>query len=86
LISSGVLSVVAVGPSGPTLLTNNFSGGTLELSWPAGEGWRLEVQTNTIETGLDTNWFDVAGSEGTNALSFPVDLNQGTVFYRLTYP
>jgi hypothetical protein len=85
-ISSGVLTVVTTGPSVPAVLTNSVSGNMLNLSWPAGEGWRLQTQTNSLAVGLETNWFDVPGSGGTNTLSFPVDVNQSTVFYRLIHP
>jgi hypothetical protein len=57
------------------------------LSWPDDHiGWRLQVQTNDLSTGLGTNWFDVPGSTNLNSLLLPVDVNCGSVFYRLVYP
>ena len=82
---------LAVGPGcvnlSPTSLALSASGNQLTFSWLADHiGWRLQWQTNTLATGLSTNWFDVAGSVGTNVIALPVDSNAGGVFYRLTYP
>jgi hypothetical protein len=48
-------------------------------------GWRLQAQTNTLATGLGTNWFDVPGSDLTNSLTLPADASKGSVFYRMIY-
>ncbi len=57
------------------------------LSWPADHtGWRLQVQTNGLATGLSSNWFDVAGSSLGNSMVIPVDNPSGSVFYRLIHP
>ncbi len=62
-------------------------GSQITLSWPGDHtGWRLQVQTNTLTAGLGTNWFDVPGSTTTNSVSVPMDLMNGSVFYRLIYP
>lgn len=84
--ASGVLRVVVPGPGGPAVLTNRFSGNTLSLSWPAGENWRLQMQTNLLSIGLNTNWAEVPGSSGTNQMSIPINLNDPSVFFRLIYP
>jgi fibronectin type 3 domain-containing protein len=71
----------------PVDVSMSASSGALTLSWPADHlGWRLQVQTNILATGLSSNWFDVAGSSATNSVILPVDANQGSVFYRLVYP
>lgn len=75
-----VLSVTAA----PTTLTSVISGNMLNLSWP--EGWRLEGQTNSLTTGLSTNWGTVAGSAGVTSLAVPVLPGNPTVFYRLVFP
>ena len=60
---------------------------TLRLSWPSDHiGWRLQVQTNSVSRGLGTNWFDVAGSTVTNQMLIPINVTNGSVFYRMTYP
>lgn len=86
--TNGVLSVVSTGPAYPpaTLLTNSLSGSTLTLSWPINQGWRLEVQTNSLGAGLATNWFTWPDSASTNAVSIPINPANPTVFYRLVYP
>jgi hypothetical protein len=75
-----------VGPAGPGYLTNGYSAGTgvLSLSWPAGEGWRLQMQTNSLSDGLGTNWVYVTDGSvsSTNITGNPAN---GAVFYRLIY-
>ena len=85
--TNGVLTAVVapVGPSGPTTLTNSYSGGALNLSWPAGQGWRLQGQTNSGSTGLGTNWVYVTDGS-VSSTNITVDSTQPTVFYRLVYP
>ena len=46
--TNGVLAVVSAGPSGPAVLTNHVGDGVLSLSWPAGQGWRLQYQTDAL--------------------------------------
>jgi len=80
----GVLKVPSVSE---TNITFTSSGGALTLSWPADHtGWRLQVQTNSLDAGLGPNWFDVAESSLTNRVIIPTDPTQGSVFYRLIYP
>ena len=63
------------------------SSSALNLSCPGDHlGWRLQVQTNGLTVGLGTNWFDVIGSTTTNIMLLPMDMNNGSVFYRLIYP
>ena len=80
--------VISSGPSGPASITNNVSGSTLTLSWPSGQNWRLEGQTNNLSTGLSpTGWGTVSGagiSDGSATIT--IDPAQPTVFYRLVYP
>lgn len=85
--TSGVLSVVPAVATNPTNLLVNVTGGTLQLSWPSDHiGWRLQVQTNTLDTGLGTNWMDVLGTAATNEIKIPIDPNSGSIFYRMIYP
>jgi hypothetical protein len=83
--TNGLLTAVVTGPSGPASLTNNYSGGALSLSWPAGQGWRLQAQTNSLSTGLKTNWVYVTDGS-VSSTNIPVNSANPTVFYRLTYP
>jgi autotransporter-associated beta strand protein len=85
LAGPGYLLVHALGPSGPAHLTNNVSGSTLSLSWPAGQGWRLQAQTNALTTGLGINWSYVTDGS-VSSTNVTIDASNPTVFYRLVYP
>jgi hypothetical protein len=85
--TNGTLSVIASLALNPTNLTYSVSNDELMLSWPSEHtGWRLQMQTNTLATGLGVDWIDVPGSELTNSVTLPVDSNHGSAFFRLTYP
>ena len=83
-----VLNVTQVPVTGPVTITNSFRGGTLTLSWPVGQGWRLVSQTNSLSTGLNPNpsaWGTVPGyTDG--SYSAAIDPAKPTVFYRLVNP
>ncbi len=67
----------------PTNLSAQMGDGALTLSWPvAYTGWLLQTQICDPGTGLGGNWSDVAGSDGTNAWTIPVDPASGA-FFRL---
>jgi len=83
--TNGVLSVVTSGPSGPATITNSVSSGVLSLSWPAGQGWRLQMQTNSLATGLGTNWTYITDGS-LSSTNITIDPSKPTVFYRLTNP
>ena len=83
--STNTLVVVGVN-SAPTNLVTIVSGGQMTLTWPADHtGWTLQVQTNSLTTGLSTNWVDVAGSSATNQVIQTIDPANPAVFYRLKY-
>jgi fibronectin-binding autotransporter adhesin len=70
----------------PTNITYSVSGNTLSLSWPADHlGWKLQVQTNTLGTGLSGNWIDIPNSTAVTQTNLTVDPVNGAVFYRLIY-
>ena len=59
----------------------------LTLNWPADHtGWTLQAQTNNLSVGLGTNWANVSGSTLTNQVVIPINITNGSVFYRLIYP
>jgi hypothetical protein len=71
----------------PVPIVSSYSGGNLTLSWPTDHtGWRLEVQTNALSSGLGTNWSTWPGSAATNQVIIPVNIADPTVFFRLVYP
>ena len=76
-----VLNVSQVPVSGPAAITNSFSGNTLTLTWPPGQGWRLVSETN-----LNANaWVTVTGyTDG--SYSVTIDPAKPAVFYRLINP
>ncbi|MEI7535208.1 MAG: autotransporter-associated beta strand repeat-containing protein, partial [Verrucomicrobiae bacterium] len=87
LTGLGSLLVVSgtTGPTGPAHLTNSVSGGVLSLSWPSGQGWKLQMQTNSLSVGLGTNWVYVTDGS-TTSTNITINPAKPTVFYRLAYP
>ncbi len=70
----------------PTNLVFAATNHVLTLSWPADHtGWQLQSQTNNLSVGINTNWVNVAGSTATNQVVIPINLTNGSVFYRLIY-
>lgn len=88
LATNGTISIysaISVNTT-PTNLTFTAGGGNLTISWPSDHtGWTLQTQTNSRSVGLNTNWFDVAGSSATNSVTLPITPTDPTVFYRLFY-
>ena len=73
--------------SNPTNITFSVSGSTLSLSWPADHlGWILQSQTNNLNTGLSTNWFDIVGSGSVTQTNINIVPSNPTVFFRLRSP
>ena len=71
----------------PTNIVSSVSGNQLTLAWPSDHiGWKLETQTNALNTGLSGAWFNVAGSDATNQMTITIDPVNPTVFFRLVYP
>jgi hypothetical protein len=67
----------------------NFAAGAgqIQLSWPMDHtGWRVQMQSNSLNAGLGTNWVDVPNSSQTNQFSVPINTTNGSVFFRLVYP
>ena len=83
--TGALLVAVPTGPSGPSAITNRIVGNTLQLSWPAGQGWRLQMQTNSLSNGLGTNWVYV--TDGTvSSTNITVNPASPAIFLRLRYP
>jgi len=82
-------SPISVRPVFTAPLTFNcgISGNQLQLSWPADHaGWKLQVQTNPLNTGLGTNWVTMPNSNLTNQFSASIGATNGSVFFRLVSP
>jgi autotransporter-associated beta strand protein len=89
ITGGGYLLVPSPGPSGPGYITGSFTGNTLTMSWPAGQGWRLAIQTNHLAAGISSNpndWMTVPGSDGINQTNITIDPARPAEFYRLVYP
>jgi polygalacturonase len=70
-----------------TNLVVQVGDGQLKLSWPQDHlGWHLQIQTNSLNAGLETNWVNVPNSTTTNQIFIPINPNNGSVFLRLVYP
>jgi polygalacturonase len=80
--------IVAPLPSAvPVSMSVQVSSNQVQLSWPQDHlGWRLQSQTNSPGQGLSTNWVTVPNSTNVNAVSIPIEPNNGSVFLRLVYP
>jgi autotransporter-associated beta strand protein len=83
----GSLLIESAVATNPTNIVVSVSGGNLVLSWPADHiGWHLQAQTNSLSTGLGTNWVDVPSTSTVNSFTNSISPINGAVFYRLTYP
>jgi polygalacturonase len=71
----------------PTNLVMQVIAGDLKLSWPQSHlGWRLQIQTNDLSSGLGTNWTTVPNSTNGNSADILINSANGVVFLRLAYP
>ncbi|HTL72672.1 MAG TPA: autotransporter-associated beta strand repeat-containing protein [bacterium] len=87
LAVDGTIAVVTGVATNPTNITATVSSGTLTLTWPADHtGWTLQAQTNSLSTGLGTNWIAVSGSSATNQVVIPINTANESVFFRLVSP
>ncbi len=85
-VSSTATLAVVPASTNATMLSAMLAGGVLQISWPSDHiGWRLEMQTNSIHTGLGTNWVGVPASQDTNRI-FVTTATPGSTFFRLVYP
>ena len=81
---TNVIANFAPSTSAPVLLTNAIvSGNQLVLSWPAGQGWILQIQTNGLAGGLSTNWATVNLPAWAPPYTNPLNPGNPSVFYRL---
>jgi len=82
--TAGILAVSGGAPAATNLTFTPISGSQVVLNWPAGQGWKLQAQTNTLNLGLRTNWVEITGATPpyTNTVS---PANPAT-FFRLVYP
>jgi autotransporter-associated beta strand protein len=85
--TNGTLSIFNTVNITPTNLVFTITSSMLILNWPADHlGWHLQWQTNSLTTGLCTNWITVLGSDTITSTNITLDPLKVTVFYRLIYP
>lgn len=71
----------------PTNITVQVVGNQLQLSWPADHtGWKVQIQTNSLASGIGTNWTTLPATAGTNQYTVPIYATNPSVFVRLVYP
>jgi hypothetical protein len=83
-LDSGILAVSG-GASLSAKIAYSISGSTLTLTWPTGQGWTLQSQTNNLSTGLNPNsaaWGTATSPDGSATMT--IDPTQPTVFFRLS--
>jgi len=86
LAGPGSLQLLPQIPTDPTILNYSVGSGILTLSWPLNYlGWSLQVQTNSLTVGINTNWFTLPGSEMVTSTNYGMNGTNGAVFYRLIY-
>jgi autotransporter-associated beta strand protein len=79
-----VTGISSVNPN-PTDISVSSNGSNLTLSWPSDHlGWYLQVQTNSLSTGLGSNWVDVPGSSSETSAAISINPANPAVFYRLS--
>jgi len=84
--STNVFFTLSIINGSPTNIVFAVTNSLLYLSWPQDHiGWQLQTQTNKVSVGLGTNWANYNPSTGTNLVAIPINLTNGTVFYRLIY-
>lgn len=87
ITGAGSLLVVPSVNTTPTNITASVSGNSLTLAWPADHtGWKLQAQTNSLNSGLGTNWVTISGTENSNSFNVTLNLTSASVFYRMVYP
>jgi hypothetical protein len=70
----------------PPRFSFGVSDGQIQLNWPQDHtGWQLQIQTNSLGSGLGTNWVTLPGSAATNQMTFLIDPTEGGAFFRLVY-
>jgi hypothetical protein len=71
----------------PPRINAMVNGDYFDVSWPASYvGWQLQAQTNTVASGLGTNWANLSQSIGTNYVRLLRDPVNYSAFYRLVAP
>jgi hypothetical protein len=85
LNTAGILAVSgSSAPAATNIAFTKISGTQVVLNWPAGQGWKLQTQTNSLAKGLSTNWVEVVGA--TPPYTNTISPTKPVEFFRLVYP
>jgi autotransporter-associated beta strand protein len=85
--SISVLSVIASVNTNSFAINASVSGNNLNLSWPPDRlGWKVQMQTNSLSTGLNGSWVTVSATASVTNYTVPINPANPTVFIRMTYP
>ena len=86
LVSGGVNPIA----SNPTNMVFGLTNNVLTIQWPADHtGWLLQVQTNSLNAGLNpltNSWFTIPGTSSVDTTNITVNPTNPTVFFRLVSP
>jgi hypothetical protein len=80
-----VVPPVTVNPL-PGTIQFSVSGNMLNLAWPTNAGWLLQAQTNSLLTGISSNWVIVPGSGSITNLTLTINPTNGATFFRMVHP
>jgi autotransporter-associated beta strand protein len=78
LNTEGTLTVTGV--AAPPILGVVRTGNSLQFTWSG--AYKLQAQTNALNIGISSNWFDYPGGSN-SGITVPISDNNGTVFFRL---
>ena len=79
--SDGSVTVLSVAPITSPTLSLGQAGNNLTFSWTG--PFKLQAQTNAINIGVSSNWFDYPGG-GTSPVNVTINPTNPTVFFRLS--
>jgi autotransporter-associated beta strand protein len=83
---TNVTASFALSTPSTVILTNAIiNGNQLVLSWPAGQGWTLQIQTNDLNSGFSTNWSTVALPASAPPYTNTINPQTPALFYRLKH-
>jgi hypothetical protein len=85
--SISVLSVISSVNTNTFTIGTTVSGGNLNLSWPPDRlGWKVQIQTKSLSTGLGNVWTTLPATAAVTNYSVPLNPANPSVFIRMTYP
>ena len=85
--SISVLSVISSVNTNSFAINASVSGNNLNLSWPPDRlGWKVQLQTNSLNTGLNGNWVTLPATASVTNYTVTINPANPTVFIRMTYP